>query len=155
MTRHQNTACGRRIALAPLARVSILCLSSAVCVPSGASGGNAVSPSSETLLSAPGGRYAQAEPELRRWFRDQISPATGIVCCSEADGEFAEEDIRYDESGIGHYWTRWSAHPEWMQVPDSVVIGTPNKWGRPVVWWGQDSVSGNFFIRCYAVGSGA
>ncbi len=100
-------------------------------------------------------RCAALDPELRRWFREQTSPATGIPCCSEADGEFAEEEIRYDTSGVGHYWTRWSAHPQWMQVPDSAIIRDPNKLGRPVVWWGRDSLSDTYFIRCYAVGSGA
>lgn len=101
------------------------------------------------------GRFAQADPELRQWFRDQKSPATGISCCSEADGEFAEEDIRYDGNGVGHYWTRWSAHPQWIEVPDGVVIRAPNKWGRPTVWGRKDQLNGTYVIRCYAPGSGA
>lgn len=121
---------------------SVICLSAAACLASVVGAGE-------------GGRYAEAKPELRQWFRSQVSPATGISCCSEADGEFAEEDIRYDDNGVGHYWTRWSAHPAWMEVPDSVVIRTPNTWGRPVVWWGKDNISNIYFIRCYAVGSGA
>jgi len=154
MTRHRYTDYRGQIATA--SRLYVLCLlSSVICSTSVVCARDAESPNSEALWRAPNARYAQADPELRQWFRNQISPATGIACCSEADGEFAEEEIRYDENGVGHYWTRWSAHPEWMLVPDSVVIRAPNKWGRPVVWWGKDSFSSTFFIRCYAVGSGA
>jgi hypothetical protein len=96
------------------------------------------------------GQYAQYDPETRRWFNNQVSPQ-GARCCDISDGEFAEEDIH-----DGHYWTRWSAHPDWMQVPDEVVIKTPNKWGKATVWWGKSVAndgSSIFIIRCYAVGA--
>jgi hypothetical protein len=37
-------------------------------------------------------------------------------------------------------------------VPDELVIRTPNKHGKPTVWWGKSN--GQVFIRCYAVGAG-
>jgi hypothetical protein len=40
------------------------------------------------------GRYAQVDPKIRQWFRNQLSPKTGGNCCNEADGVYAEEDIR-------------------------------------------------------------
>src|SRR5258708_39771303 len=52
------------------------------------------------------GQYAQYSPEERRWFRNQTSPATGGNCCNEADGVYAEEDIRQ-----GHYWTNFHFRP--------------------------------------------
>jgi len=66
--------------------------------------------------------YAQASPDVRNWFKSQRAPTTNVPCCDISDGEFAEEDIRYDEKGVGHFWTRWSKHLEWMLVPDDVVI---------------------------------
>lgn len=104
------------------------------------------------------GQYAQVDPRLRQWFRDQKVPGTQSSCCSESDGVYAEEDIR-----DGHYWTRFVARQyndgapvteiqsEWMQVPDEAVIHDPNRHGAPVVWWGWN---GGLTIRCYAPGGG-
>ena len=110
------------------------------------------------------GQYAQYPPEIREWFRSQKSPRTGISCCSEADGTYAEEEIRE-----GHYWTRFTwrfcfAHEcqdldsGWMDVPDDVVIHDPNRHGAPVVWWtrasGTEAATAKVRIRCYVPGSG-
>ena len=104
------------------------------------------------------GQYAQVDPSTRQWFRDQKVPGTNRQCCSEADGAYAEEEIRK-----GHYWVNFVArqHNEgapptviqsgWMLVPDEAVIHEPNRHGAQVVWWGwQDRL----FIRCYAPGGG-
>jgi hypothetical protein len=110
------------------------------------------------------GQYAQVDPAIRQWFRDQKSPKTGISCCTEADGTYAEEDI-----SDGHYRTRFmwrfcfakechDLDSGWMDVPDDVVIHDPNRHGAPVVWWdrasGTDQASAKVRIRCYAPGSG-
>jgi hypothetical protein len=83
--------------------------------------------------------FAQANPYERNWLQRQKRPNTTFSCCSEADGEQVEEDIRYDSKGIGHYWIN-SRHTkgEWMIVPDEAVIREPNMHGRPVAWfrWG-------------------
>ena len=99
----------------------------------------------------------------KQWFRRQVVPdgaAKGGTCCSEADGTYAEEDIR-----DGHYWTKFTykkwnygisgyvdAQSDWMPVPDEVIL-SENHHGAPVVWWwipnGQDVK-----IRCYARGAG-
>lgn len=104
------------------------------------------------------GQWAQVDPAIKRWFNDQKVPGTQRTCCSEADGVYAEEDIRE-----GHYWARFVAiqHNEglapteissgWMQVPDAAVIHDPNRNGAPVVWWGWQN---GLFIRCYAPGGG-
>jgi hypothetical protein len=68
------------------------------------------------LLAAPvlardNGQYNSVSPDVRAWFRAQKSPKTGALCCSEADGIYAEEDIRQ-----GQYWTRWPGH-DWQPVP--------------------------------------
>ncbi len=102
------------------------------------------------------GRWAQADPALRQWFRDQRSPLTGQSCCDEADGTEAEEDIRN-----GHYWARWKMKPrgfdqefttEWVEIPDEVVIREPNKNGAPIVWWWFED--GKPAARCYSPGGG-
>jgi hypothetical protein len=100
------------------------------------------------------GQYAQVDPKIRQWFRSQISPKTGGNCCNEADGVYAEEDIRGE-----HYWTRFpQSNGKWMQVPDDVVIKDPNRNGAPVVWWYYEinpvSRERELKIRCYAVGGG-
>jgi hypothetical protein len=108
------------------------------------------------------GQYAQVDPDVRQWFKDQKSPKTHISCCSEADGSYAEEEIR-----DGHYWTRFAwrfafngayqeMHSDWMEVPDDVVIHDPNRHGAPVVWWtwesGMTPDIAKPRIRCYAPG---
>jgi hypothetical protein len=98
------------------------------------------------------GRFAQLDPASRQWLRSQQSPKTGGNCCNEADGEYAEEDIRG-----GHFWTRWPrGNGKWHQVPDDVVIHDPNRNGAPVVWWYLETNSQTgeheLKIRCYAPG---
>ena len=83
--------------------------------------------------------FAQANPFERNWLQKQKRPNTTFSCCSEADGEQVEEDIRYDQKGIAHYWIN-SNHTRgaWIIVPKEAVIHEPNMHGRPVAWfrWG-------------------
>jgi hypothetical protein len=82
-------------------------------------------------LARDNGRYNSVAPEVRQWFRAQKSPKTGGLCCNEADGTYAEEDIRN-----GVYWTRFeSTKGEWIPVPADVVIKDPNRNGAAVAWW--------------------
>lgn len=98
------------------------------------------------------GQHAQMTPAQRDWFGRQTipkgAPNEGGSCCSVADGEYAEEDIR-----DGHYWARWPAGGDkWYLVPDEVVINAPNRNGAAAVWWGGASDNGTIYIRCYAPG---
>jgi hypothetical protein len=121
---------------------------------------------SSTLLARDFGQYAQGDPAIGRWFREQRSPKTHIPCCSEADGTKAREDIRGE-----HYWTRFIAaqtqiydaesgrmlpgeevDSDWMEVPDDVVIHGPNLNGAPTVWYFFEN--GALKIRCYSPGPG-
>ena len=97
-------------------------------------------------LARDNGQYTNVAPEVREWFRSQKSPKTGGLCCNEADGIYAEEDIRE-----GQYWARWSEHDS-QSVPQDVVIRDPNRHGAPVVWWYVEQ--GETKIRCYAPGGG-
>ena len=111
------------------------------------------------------GQWAQIDPAEREWLNDQHVPGSVSRCCNEADGIYAEEDIR-----DGHYWTRFSwfhpdvrggdnreDHTDWMMVPEEAVIHDANRHGAPVVWWawvdgfGADA---KVKIRCYAPGVG-
>ena len=94
------------------------------------------------------GQYRNVPADVRQWFRSQKSPKTGALCCYEADGTYAEEDIRN-----GVYWTRFElTRGEWIPVPSDVVIHDPNRNGAPVVWWFYQD--GRVQIRCYAPGGG-
>jgi len=99
-------------------------------------------------LARNNGQYDNVSPEIRQWFRSQKSPQTGDFCCNEADGIYAEEDIRN-----GVYWTRFEqTKGEWVPVPSEVVIRGPNRNGAPVAWWYFQN--GKVQIRCYAPGGG-
>lgn len=125
--------------------------------------------------------YAQNSPEIQRWFQEQHVPPSkdyptgGGYCCTDADGEAVEEDIR-----DSHYWVKAGGAaykrteqtnelatgakilpPDgmdadgWVPVPDNVVIHEPNKFGRPVVWWYRSAKPDGTWkmsIRCYAPG---
>jgi hypothetical protein len=43
-------------------------------------------------LARDNGQYNNVSPEIRQWFQDQKSPKAGGLCCSEADGNEAQED---------------------------------------------------------------
>lgn len=99
--------------------------------------------------------HASLDPDDRNWFGEQKVPEghpnAGQSCCSQADGEFAEEDIR-----DGHYWVRWSkGGDKWHQVPDESVIRKPNPHGRAAVWWGgaAEGEINTIYIRCFIAGA--
>lgn len=106
------------------------------------------------------GQYAQVDPAVRQWFRQQTVPGgphKGFSCCSEADGTYAEEDIRADPDGSSHYWVRFEAYGrpvDWMKVPDEAVITEPNRHGRAVVWFAAPNDGGLPVIRCFIPGAG-
>lgn len=100
---------------------------------------------------------AQYTPQQQQWLREQSSPLAAN-CCNEADGDFSEEEIRY-ENGEANYWTRSAKSAGvWYKVPTEALIRGPNKIGSPIVWWGQtyDDQAGQTYlsVRCFAPGSG-
>jgi hypothetical protein len=69
-------------------------------------------------LARDNGQYNSVAPEVRQWFRAQKSPKTGGLCCNEADGTYAEEDIRN-----GVYWTRFEStnlRPLWAALSSRI-----------------------------------
>ena len=100
------------------------------------------------------GQYSVQPKEVQEWFRSQRNPNNGAHCCDEADGVYAEEEIRHDQ-----YWVRFNAcldsqceRTDWIPVPPDAVIYDPNRNGAPVVWWYV--AYGGYGIRCYAPGAG-
>jgi len=112
------------------------------------------------------GQYQNVSEDVSNWFKSQKIPGKDASCCSEADGTYAEEDIR-----DGHYWVRFvikkynanrEAVPEtvdWMPVPDEAVIHDSNPHGAAVVWWSAATTYKdggyhlNVSIRCFAPGA--
>lgn len=96
--------------------------------------------------------HINLDPNERDWFGEQIIPNglnKGNSCCSQADGEFAEEEIRG-----GHYWARWpKSLGLWHQVPDEAVIKKPNPHGRSAVWWGGSATANTIYVRCFIPGA--
>ena len=86
------------------------------------------------------------------WLQEQRVPHGEFQnqsCCTMADVEEVEEDIRG-----GVYWTRFERTAgKWIPVPPEVVIKDPNHNGAPVAWWYYEN--GELKIRCYAPGGGA
>lgn len=98
------------------------------------------------------GWKTSGDPEIDKWFHDQMIPNGTQRCCDVSDGSFVEEDIRN-----GKYWIRWEkTQGAWIEVPDSAVIDNqPNKWGAPAVWWGFDEDASSIYIKCYIPGAKA
>lgn len=94
-----------------------------------------------SALARDDGRYA-GNP-LKQWF-DSLKSQKGY-CCSDADGEETEYDIRE-----GHYWAPIDG--VWTQVPNNVVLTEPNKAGRAIKWLYYED--GKRVFRCFLPASG-
>lgn len=112
---------------------------------------------STAALARDNGQWAQTTPDVRQWFQDQKVPSgphKDQSCCSAADGEQVQEDIR-----AGQYWIKGGHFPDWTLVPDEVVLKSPNKHGQPIVWWASATYNNGAqtapaSIRCYSPGAG-
>lgn len=97
------------------------------------------------------GQYDNIVPAIRQWFQSQRVPGTTYLCCSMADGVYAEEDIRGE-----HYWVRFQTQEgvevDWLEVPDEKVIKDANPNGAPVVWYSY--ANGKPVVRCFCPGAG-
>jgi hypothetical protein len=93
--------------------------------------------------------WAQLTPTQRDWLTQQRVPnRPEHSCCSVADAEQVEEDIR-----AGHYFVRSTVTAGlWVAVPDEVIIRAPNRYGQPVVWWKY--TDGVPVVRCFSPGAG-
>ena len=87
------------------------------------------------------GRYAQSP--LKSWF-DSLQSAKGF-CCSDADGEPTEYEMRGDS-----YWAPIDG--VMTEVPPAAVLTVPNKGGRAMKWIFIED--GRKAFRCFLPGAG-
>ena len=87
-----------------------------------------------------------SRPDLNSWFGG-LRNGGGALCCSGPDGEVVLDSDW--ESKDGHY--RVKLEGEWVDVPDSSVVKSPNLDGRTIVWprW----INGKPEPRCFMPGS--
>jgi hypothetical protein len=106
------------------------------------------------LVRDPTGKWA-GDP-LRPWF-ESLRNKAGMSCCARADG-YPVDDGEWDIEG-NHY--RVFLNGEWSIVPDDVVILSPNKFGKAIVWLAlqgeldTDRPPLSTRILCFMPGSGA
>ncbi|WP_409187609.1 hypothetical protein [Bradyrhizobium sp. RDM4] len=94
----------------------------------------------------PEGKYAQADPDVRRWF-EQLKSEGGEVCCALSDGNtLRDTDWRSQQ---GHFQV--FLDNEWIDVPDVTVVKVPNRFGRTVVWPYYED--GRPTVRCFMPGT--
>lgn len=87
--------------------------------------------------------FAQLNQYQRNWMQKQKRPGTNFFCCSEADGDQVDEEIRYDEKGIGHYYINSAkTRGQWLKVPEEAIIREPNLHGRAIAWFRWTSADG-------------
>lgn len=83
-------------------------------------------------------------PELNGWY-ENIQSVSGFPCCDGKDAIPAEDWDTKD----GHYIVM--IYGQWINVPDSAIVKTPNLDGRALVWYRANSVPP--LIRCFLPGS--
>ncbi|MDN5001274.1 hypothetical protein ACFQZO_10300 [Bradyrhizobium sp. GCM10027634] len=94
----------------------------------------------------PNAKYAQADPEMHRWF-EQLKSEGGEGCCALSDGNTLQDtDWR---SRNGHFQV--FLEKEWINVPEAAVVRAPNLSGRTVVWPYYED--GHPIVRCFMPGS--
>jgi hypothetical protein len=80
----------------------------------------------------------------KSWWDSLQSEGAKQPCCDIADGQKVE-DVDWDMKG-DHYRVRLNG--QWITVPSSSVVTTPNRFGPAVVWPYTDA-SGQTVIRCF------
>ena len=95
------------------------------------------------------GRYAQADPAVRDWFRSLTTPSNKhIGCCDESDCLRTEF-----ETGPRGYRAR-TPDGQWIDVPETAVIyGQKNPTGGPVLCALKDA-RGGWRVLCFVPGEG-
>ncbi|MGY8663370.1 hypothetical protein Q3C01_13475 [Bradyrhizobium sp. UFLA05-109] len=102
--------------------------------------------SSPGIARDPGGKYAQADPEMHKWF-ERLKSEGGEACCALSDGNtLRDTDWR---SRDGRYQVFMD--DEWVDVPNAALVTVPNRFGRTVVWPYHED--GRPYVRCFMPGS--
>jgi hypothetical protein len=91
--------------------------------------------------------HDHSRPELDSWFMSLQSKGKS-PCCDGAEA-MRLDDVDWD-SKDGHYRVRLQG--EWVDVPDSAVVGGPNRAGPTMVW--PYHLNGAMRgVRCFMPGS--
>ncbi len=103
------------------------------------------------LIRDPTGKWA--DDPLQPWF-ESLHNKFGLYCCSKADGHPLDEG----EWDIKNNNYRIFVQGEWADVPDDAVILAPNKFGKAMVWLGNQGELGwgltlSSRILCFMPGS--
>lgn len=93
----------------------------------------------------PGGRYAQANPELHKWFEEQTNGAGGS-CCSDADGHLYDGDYTINADGS----VTLEIEGEKVTMEAYKVLNGPNPTGHAVVWY----LKGGYGLATYCFAAG-
>jgi hypothetical protein len=91
--------------------------------------------------------HDHSRPELDSWFMSLQSK--GKSPCCDGSEAMRLDDVDWD-SKDGHYRVRLQG--EWVDVPDSAVVGGPNRAGPTMVWpyYVNGVMRG---VRCFMPGS--
>jgi hypothetical protein len=74
------------------------------------------------------GQYKDVPKDVQEWFRNQRNPKNGAHCCTEADGVYAEEDIRNDRFGCASTGRRFAWQGlQAIRRAGSVAPGAPQR----------------------------
>lgn len=88
--------------------------------------------SSSVLAKDVDGKWAQADPEKHQFYHD-LHSRSKTWCCDISDGRaLSDPDWQTQDKPGSSYKVRLDG--EWIDVPDSAIIDTPNKYGVPIVW---------------------
>jgi len=91
--------------------------------------------------------HDHSRPDLDGWFKSLRNKNT-VPCCDGSDA-MRLSDVDWDAKD-GHYRVRLEG--EWVDVPDTAVIESPNRAGQTMVWpyYLNGGLRG---VRCFMPGS--
>jgi len=91
-------------------------------------------------------------PERTPWMA-ALQNGAGVLCCDITDNNVVKDvmwDTFRDQEGVAHY--EIFIENGWVQVPDSVVVKDPNKFGISLAWvYHSDGI---VHVRCFLPASG-
>jgi hypothetical protein len=97
------------------------------------------------------GRYAQVNPEIKRWI-EELKDNFGVGCCDTADGLALKPDAQDPDWECLVDRCRVRIEGRWYDVPDRALLkNTINRLGFPMVWYIIDN--GVLTIRCFLKGT--
>lgn len=94
----------------------------------------------------PGPQYANANPQIKKWFKDQYN-ANNQWCCDASDGHPFYDTYTLDSNGD----VEFDSDGQHYHLPAYMVLKGPNPTGA-AVWWFLDTAAGRSSY-CFALGA--